>query len=212
MDNYTSFIRKIKPFPESKYEGVSSREKLVAYAIYYLENNGIPSYFNYVCVAAFKMFPKRFHLGDFEEYPHIEMLNRTILHLRPKENNYAEGRVSTGYELTDLGYKVAKETEKILLGKKVAKQKGKAVKIDQKKKTVGILLTDIKNNEIFKKWKKDKEIDDNDLWVYFNVTPYSRIKFLQDTLKENKLIAKKEKNTEVTKFLTYMEKKLNSII
>ena len=59
MQKYKDFIRSLKPFPENKYFGVSSREKLIAYTMYYLENNGIPIYFNYVCVAAFKMFPKR---------------------------------------------------------------------------------------------------------------------------------------------------------
>ncbi|MDD2516259.1 MAG: hypothetical protein PHF26_03510, partial [Candidatus Gracilibacteria bacterium] len=107
MLNYVKFIKNIVPeYKAEIYTNVSSREKLVVYAMAYLENNKIPLLFNYICVATFKLFPEKFGFGEFNEYPHIEMLNRTILHLRPRENNYAEGSVRQEYKITELGYHV----------------------------------------------------------------------------------------------------------
>lgn len=207
---YLKFIRNIKSIESKKYKNVSSREKLAVYAMKYLENNNIPLSFNFICVATFKLFPERFHLGDFNEYPHIEMLNRTILHLRPKENNYAEGTAKLGYKITKLGYYIAEQVENELRGES---QKGKPskVKIDQIKKMPSNLANKYFNSKLFEKWKKENKLSDDDFWSLFEVIPFSRPDYIKSEIKELIIYSKEEKNKDNIKFSKYLDIKFKNL-
>ena len=102
MSTYSDQINNINSIPFEKYQTVSSREKLVVYTIKYLKEKNIPTSWNNICIASFKLFPEKFYFSEeFKMYPHIEMLNRTLLHLRPKERNYATGGSRVKYVLTN---------------------------------------------------------------------------------------------------------------
>lgn len=212
MNKYINFIKKIDRITPQNYSNVSSREKLVVYTMYFLEKNGIPLLFNYICIASFKLFPERFHFGEFKQYPHIEMLNRTILHLRPKENNYAEGSVRGGYKITALGYHIAEEVEQEIKGGRFKKGNIKIVKIDQVKKTPDNFISKIEKDKIFLSWKNGNKIDDMDIWGFFGVTPYTRIDYVKKHIKEIQDFSKQTKNKEVLRFIKYIDNKLKILI
>lgn len=206
MNKDIEFIRAIKPvFETERYNKISSREKLTAYAMHFLEKNNIPMLFNYICIATYKLFPDRFYFGDFKEFPHIEMLNRTILHLRPKERNYATGSVRSDYKLTKLGCKVALDVEKELSGKKNIDE-SKITKIDNIKKTSDSELKKIVTNKLFKNWENTGKISEFDIWNYFEVTPYSRMGFIKNQIDELKRTVKKIKcDKKIVTFLNELE-------
>lgn len=213
MLNYVDFIKNIVPeFKPTSVINISSREKLVAYTMAYLEKNNIPILFNYVCIAAFKLFPERFQFGEFSEYPHIEMLNRTILHLRPKENNYAEGSVRQEYRLTELGRHIASEVEKQLKGEIPSIKIKKITPIDAIKKNPENDLKKVQQNKLFQSWLSGSIIDESSLWDFFKVTPYSRIEYVKKEIKDIKLLAKSLNNQKVFDFISFIEKKINSLI
>jgi len=209
MDKYIKFIRDLKPFKDVFYKNVSSMEKLIVYAMYFLETENISLSFNYVCIAAYKLFPERFHFGDFKEYPHIEMLNRTLLHLRPKERNYAVGDGKKSFfKLTQLGYQVAGEVEKELKIKNV-KNKTRQVKIDSVKITPKKDLEEIKKNKTYNFWKESKIINESDLWNFFDVIPYTRIKYIKNRILELKKFARDYNEKIIYEFLSDLEKNQN---
>ncbi|MCK9197995.1 MAG: hypothetical protein WC123_04310 [Bacilli bacterium] len=213
MLDYIKFIRNIVPeYGSEIYINISSREKLVVYSMVFLEKNKIPLLFNYICISAFKLFPEKFRFGEFDEYPHIEMLNRTILHLRPVENNYAEGSVRQGYKITELGYYIASEVENQLKGKTVTKKVNKIIQIDAVKKNPMNDLKKIEQNKIYKLWLSDDVIDESSFWNFFKVTPYSRINYVKREIKDIKLSAKLLNNDKIFKFMEFLEKKINSLI
>ncbi len=208
---YLSFIRNIRATDREKYKDVSSREKLVVYTMKFLEDNNIPLSFNYICVATYKLFPERFHLGEFEEYPHIEMLNRTILHLRPQENNYAKGTAKIGYEITKLGYYIADQVSKELEGG-FKKGKGSGIIIDQVKKMPSNTAMKYLNSSIYKKWKESLEITEDDFWNLFKTIPYSRIDYIKNEIKELKNFTKSKEDDEKASFVLCLEKKLKELL
>lgn len=213
MLSHIEFIRSITPkYKPEIYMNVSSREKLVVYAMLYLEKNKIPLLFNYICIATFKLFPNKFSFGEFNEYPHIEMLNRTILHLRPKESNYAEGSVRQEYKITDLGYHISSEVENQLSGKVVIKKPNKITQIDAVKKNPKNDLKKIEQNEIYKKWLLGDEMDEMSLWKFFDVTPYSRTDYIKGEIKDIKFSAKALNNKSVLDFIIFIEKKISELI
>lgn len=177
------FILNINPLNSEKYLLISSREKLIAFTISYLTKNKVQTSFNNLCVAAYKLFPDKFKLSEeFPEYPHLEMLNRTLLHILPKQLDYATGSARIDYRLTQLGELIAKQVENDLKGLKNIKINKKEI-IDKHK-------TGQKND--YEKLKlfldnNQQKIFDNDLdliWQYFAVTPFTQTKKIIEKLEK----------------------------
>jgi hypothetical protein len=205
MTVYADFIKKIQPLPYEKYAGVSSREKLVVYTIHYLKVNNIPLTFNNICIATFKLFPEKFYFSEeFKEFPHIEMLNRTILHLRPVERNYASGSVKTDYELTALGEEIAQQVERdIQQGNSSAPTSPKAM--DEHKKTSHNDLQKILTSSIYKTWLENGTLEEMEIWDYYGVTPYTQFDKIKKSIDETRVYAKSNGNNKVVEFLDLMK-------
>src|SRR3989344_2425188 len=200
MTTFTEFIKRIKPIDYPKYAYVSSREKLVVYAIEYLITKEIPPTFNNICVASFKLFPEKFYFSeDFKEYPHIEMLNRTIMHLRPKERNYATGSVGQNYALTRVGEEVAKEV-KAEIDRGTTKPPAPKKLMDEHKKTNVNDLNKVKESSVYRTWLNDRKIDDMEIWSFFDVTPYTRLNEVRDFIKSTKTYAKDIGESDAARF------------
>lgn len=205
MTVYADFIKKIQSLPYEKYAGVSSREKLVVYTIHFLKINNVPLTFNNICIATFKLFPEKFYFSEeFKEFPHIEMLNRTILHLRPVERNYASGSVKTDYELTALGEEIAKQVERDT-------QQGKPRTVttpktmDQHKKTSHNDLQRIMTSAIYKTWLESGALEEMEIWDFYGVTPYTQLDKIKKSIDETRLYAKSNGENKVVEFLDLMK-------
>jgi len=205
MTVYADFIKKIQSFPYEKYAGVSSREKLVVYTIHYLKTNNIPLTFNNICIATFKLFPEKFYFSEeFKEFPHIEMLNRTILHLRPVERNYASGSVKTDYELTALGEEIARQVERdIQQGNSSAPIIPKAM--DEHKKTSHNDLHKIITSPIYKTWIESGTLEEMEIWDFYGVTPYTQLDKIKKSIDETRIYAKSSGNNKAVEFLDLMK-------
>lgn len=200
-------IMTIKALPYEKYASVSSREKLVAYAMSYLDELGIPLNFNNICVTAFRLFPEKFYFSeDFKEYPHIEMLNRTILHLRPVERNYATGSVKTDYALTPIGREIAEQVKTDI---EAGSHKIEPRQImDSHKKTSGNDLRNLRNSPLFGRWVEGSSLDDMEIWDFFGVTPFTQIDKVKKSISDVSEYAKSINDDEAVKFLDNLRKRI----
>jgi hypothetical protein len=201
MIKYTDFINNIKPFSYKRYSSVSSREKLIVYTIKYLKENNIPLSWNYIVIAAFKLFPEKFYFSEeFKIFPHIEMLNRTLLHLRPKERNYATGSSRLNYQLTKFGEEIAKQVEKEinLSTNKFVLPKNKTM--DPHKAEPNIEYIKLKNSEAYKKFIQGN-FGNMDLWIYYGVTPYSQIDKIKNKVNETRIIAEEKGDKNIINLL-----------
>lgn len=207
MNSYSDHILNISAVPYEKYAEVSSREKLIAYAICYLKECQIPTTFNNICITAFKLFPEKFYFSeDFKQFPHIEMLNRTILHLRPIERNYAAGSVRSEYKLTPLGEEIARQVKAVILSGKSDRQSVLKVKpMDSHKKTSQNDLSKILKSEIYKEWLETEQVDEMKLWKFFEVTPFTQQEKVRSFIKQTKSFAASIKENNVIKFLDYIQ-------
>lgn len=205
MTVYADFIKKIQALPYEKYAGVSSREKLVVYAIHYLEVNDIPRTFNNICIATFKLFPEKFYFSEeFKEFPHIEMLNRTILHLRPVERNYASGSVKTDYELTALGKEIARQVEgDIQQGSSSSAINTKTM--DEHKKTSHNDLQKILTSKIYRTWLENGTLEEMEIWDFYGVTPYTQLDKIKKSIDETRAYAKSAGDDKAVEFLNLMK-------
>lgn len=191
MNGYSDFVKNIQAYKFEEYAGISSREKMAVYAIYFLKNNNIPTTFDNVCVTCFKFFPDEFKLSsDYPEYPDIAGLNRTLMHLRPSERNLATGKPNTEYLLTEQGLALAKQISDGLNGKAFMSKKNIARHDATKIRLTGEEYRKFINNSTYKNYLEDLKYSDSLIWKIFNVIPFTRIDYLIDLCKKIKEYAK----------------------
>ena len=210
MDIYKKFVKNLKPFKEEQYKNIT-QDQLAIFAMYFLEQKGVPLYFEYIGISLFKLFPKKFSLITFKEYPDLYRISNLLrLHLRPTERNWAVGNVRTSFSLTVLGREIAKETEKILynpmLQKKVSAKKEKLGRIKSIQGDVNEILT----SDLFKKWKIEKEnINEFEILSFLGVMSFTKKDIIKKRISRLKNICRNMKNEDALAFINYIAKLLN---
>lgn len=106
-------ILKIKSFEEDVYKDISLA-LLTSYSLYLLEEWMLPTTIEAVSVINFKLFPSKFAMVGFPEYPDALRTNRSLLQLGPKYRNYLTGSAKNGYYLNEKGYEEATSLKKRL--------------------------------------------------------------------------------------------------
>lgn len=96
----------LQPFHRKQYESIALTS-LLAYCAYYLQEMKIPGSKENLTVAAFKMFPIKFSMVGWPEYPDKERVNRTVLQMRPKYRNLATSVTDEGVYLNSNGLREA---------------------------------------------------------------------------------------------------------
>jgi hypothetical protein len=205
MDTYKKFVKGLKPFREDQYKNIT-QDQLAIFTMYFLEQKGIPLYFEYIGVALFKFFPKKFSLITFKEYPDLYRISNLLrLHLRPTDRNWAIGNIKTNFSITTLGREVAKETEKILnnpnLQKKVLAQRNESKRI----KSIEGDIDEIINSGLFKQWQENKEsITEFDILSFLGVMSFTKKEVIKKRIFKLKDICKNTKNTKALSFIEYI--------
>lgn len=205
MDTYKKFVKALKPFREKQYKNIT-QDQLAIFTMRFLEQKKIPLYFEYIGIAMFKLFPKKFSLITFKEYPDLYRISNLLrLHLRPTERNWAIGNIKTSFSITTLGSEVAKETEKMLhnpgLQKKVLSQKKEFKRI----KSIEGDIDEIINSSLFKKWQENKEnINEFEILSFLGVMSFTKKEIIKKRILKLKDICKNTKNKEALSFLNYI--------
>ena len=97
----------LKPYPLDRYGNIDLN-RLTVFTIYLLNQLDIPTTLENIGVANFRMFPRRFAMVGFPDYPDVTRVNRALLQLRPKYRNWAMGNAKLGWQLTVAGEEEAK--------------------------------------------------------------------------------------------------------
>jgi len=212
-------IKKIcKPFPYKKYEQIDLNS-LAAYTIKLLKENNIYLNFENVAVALFLMFPKKFCMSDFEEFPDTNRINRTVnLQLRPKYQNLAFGDPKIGYSLTEKGKAIAEQTQKILENETFEgnQLKKSIIKDDISQRTTNPEIEiekRILSTDLYKKYLKDKNSNIEKIEVYelLNASPYTSKEKIRKYYTYLKVLCKKSNNKGALDFLEWVEKKTSTV-
>jgi hypothetical protein len=115
------FVRKIQEY-EGDYLSVDN-DRLILFTVGILDLNRIEPTFDKIVVAAFRLFPKKFSLIGFPEYPDAKRINDCLLHCVHEPKKWLFGNAQSGYKITDRGRYYLDEAKKILEGKiKVTKK------------------------------------------------------------------------------------------
>lgn len=114
MDDET-FIRGIKEYNGTYVD--LDKDRLVLYAVDFLQSKNIEPTFDKVVVTVFKLFPKKFSLIGFSEYPDGRTIYYCVFNHCTITRKWLSGSVQSGFRITDRGKYFLEETKKILEGK-----------------------------------------------------------------------------------------------
>lgn len=191
---YKEIIENIVPIAYSKYKDVSSNEKLGAFAACYLVEKDVPLTFNYLCISMFKLFPDKFCCDeDFKEYPSVDRLNRTLMHMSISNTPILNGTAKNGYQLTNYGRSVGMQVKAIIDNTKYD-ETIIAPMVDQYKSAPIADYNKFLNSTCFKKYESTGIVTLDDVWPYFRVIPFTQITTIKKKLLLIKNKAKEENN------------------
>lgn len=101
-------LARIAPKEEVDYDE-ASLPALVVYSLYWLHQWDFRRSIEAITVLSWKLFPSRFSMVGWPEYPDKERINRSLLQGCPKYRNWLTGAASKGFSLNERGIQIADE-------------------------------------------------------------------------------------------------------
>lgn len=208
----TKELFEIKSYPTKNYEGFDL-DRLVVYALYVLSKKKIPLYFDFIAVGLFKLFPRKFSMASFIQYPDTNRINKALRRLTDqKRRRWATGNIENGFSLTDLGIEIAKQVEDILRNPEAKKIEKKNVVKKSRGRSSADDVREVRASDAFKKRMSDQDVNNYEFFAFLKAAPYTPKQLLAGHLKRLIDSAKTEKDNEVVRFLSWLEDKFNTLI
>jgi len=195
-----------KAFPKLSYAGIDNN-RLAVYAIALLEEHGIPRTQEAITVSLFLMFPEKFSLAGFPEYPEGERVTRTLLQLGKKYRNWADGNKHVGFTLTSTGRSVLQQTKQLLASPQlqlpVNQRTPKEMTRDPLKE-----ISEIEATQIHQAYKQNKieSLDEFAVWELLQAFPNTPVRALRERLRAMREAAQLGGRDDIVKFLDWVAK------
>lgn len=104
---------KVSPKDSGLYE-TTPLTSLTAYTLYWLHQWQLRRSIEAVAVLNWRLFPSKFAMVGFPEYPDAFRTNRSLLQGQPKYRNLLTGAASKGFSLNERGMGVARDLVEVL--------------------------------------------------------------------------------------------------
>jgi hypothetical protein len=200
-----------RPFPSMSYDKMDNN-RLAVYAIALLEENGIPRTQEALTVGMFLLFPEKFSLVGFPQYPDTERANRTLLQLGGKYRNWATGDRHAGYTLTDTGHIVLDQTKKLLETPSLQVEKRATPK--ERTRDPMAEVKEIEASSLYANFANGDLEGTNEygFWELLQALPYTPKRALRKRLKEMSESAKLADRGNVVEFLKWVQQRYASFL
>jgi len=210
--NIKKNISKLKSFKPKHYENLDL-DRLAVYTLVVLEKKKIPLYFDYIVVALFKLFPKKFSMANFKQYPDTNRINKVMRRLvDPKRKNWAKGSIENGFSITEIGREMAVQVSGLLKEPSKQRRKFPMVITRSRGRSPDDDIKEIEKSEIFHKWlQKNYKVNDYEVLSFLNAVPYTPKDLLLKYLEQLKKSTVTAKNKKVSKFLNWIGRKYHHI-
>jgi len=157
----------LKPFHVAQYKNFALTS-LLAYCAYCLQEWKLAGSKENLTVVAFRMFPTKFSMIDWPEYPDKERVNRTLLQMRPKYRNLATSVTDKGVYLNSNGLREATALAAKLGGPSSSRHDEKEISAEDTRAERGgrprsihseDLITNLKKSRLFQLYAAGKFIE-----------------------------------------------------
>jgi hypothetical protein len=181
------------------------KDRLVLFAVSQLESKRIEPTFDKIVVAVFKLFPKKFSLIGFPEYPDGRTIYYCAYNHCTLNNKWLIGNVQSAFKLTERGRYFLDETQKMLDGKIVPTR---THQISPRRKET-TFLSILKKTKAYEKYLQDEKslIGKSELLEALRVPSESKA-LIQANLTKYLEYAHRINELSVIKFLEFARSKL----
>lgn len=207
----------VQPIPAERYEN-EQLAALTVYSVYWLRQWGLRPGVEAITVLNHKLFPRRFGMHSFPEFPDANRTMRSLLQCGPKYRGWLSGSNRRGYAVTPTGQVLTEELLRrvgfpqignVSLGhateaprQRLAKRAERSSDLDFKADVVRL-----RASRLFEKWTSSPLQDRDLIHVYsalgvFDHTPQAAKRQKLNDLKD---AAKKAGDKEVEKLLDNIE-------
>jgi hypothetical protein len=173
-----------------------------------LEQLGINLSFENIIVGAFKLFPDKFSLSGWSEYPDATRMEKCLWR-SGKKRQWIAGKKRLGYLVTERTRAIAKQTKAQLSGPASGKHKPLA---DQRRKTS--ILREVETASAYLKYTngKGETISEAEFCYLLQGTLDSSKQTLKENLASLKMFAGELEREDVLKFLDWLEQHFNEFL
>jgi hypothetical protein len=181
------------------------KDRLVLFSVSQLESKRIEPTFDKIVVAAFRLFPKKFSLIGFPEYPDGRTIYYCAYNHCTLDKKWLFGNVQSAFKLTERGRYYLDETQKMLEGKIVPTRIHQTS--PRRKETT--FLSILKKTRAYEKYLQDEKglIDKSDLLEALRVSSDSKA-LIEANLTKYMEYALRINEHSVVKFLEFARSKL----
>lgn len=215
-------LLKVSPFATEKYEELSLAT-LTAYSVYWLSQWGVPTTLENLAVLNYRLFPTKFAMVGWPEFPDVNRTNRSVLQMRPKYRNFATSITDKGVFLNERGIAEAQSLVRKLGNPLLVDGSTPAVEMhiarargSGRPTTVHPedLVGKIRNSRLFrmyndKAWEAAEPIDLINFLEVYDHTPSEE---KRRRVREFQMAAKELKDNEVQEFLDVLLLKFKSYL
>lgn len=202
-------IEKLKPFAAEKYENVDL-DHLAVYAIGELKKVGADLSFENAVIATFKLFPKKFSLLGFTDYPDSLRVYTCLWRCSTdKKKLWLGGKIRQGFVITDRTRKIIRQAENLLGGLSI--KKTKAPSQTRRKE---LLLAEVEHSPAYSKYLSGKEesISEADFCYLLQGTLDSPRDLLRENFDLLKKFAEELERKDVVTFLSWLEQRFKDFL
>jgi hypothetical protein len=181
------------------------KDRLVLFAVNYLESNKIEPTFDKIVVTSFRLFPKKFSLIGFPEYPDGKTIYYCVYNHCTLTKKWLSGNVQSAFTVTDRGKYFFDETQKIMEGKiELTRTQG----VSPRRKEI-TFITLLKKTNAYKKYVKGEKglISKSEILEALRI-PADSQSVTQDHLAKYLEYAARVNELSVLEFLDFVKVKL----
>jgi len=196
-------IREIKEYAND-YMSLS-KDRLTLFTVNFLESKKIEPTFDKIVAAAFRLFPKKFSLIGFPEYPDGRTIYYCVYNHCTLNNKWLAGNVQSAFKVTEKGKYFVNETKKMLEGKIKLGKKHRT--IPRRKETT--FLTELKKTNAFMRYRQFPNEKMSKTYIFDALkAPTDAKELAQSHLEKYFEYAKRIGDFEAIKFLEFLKKEL----
>lgn len=184
-------------------------DHLVMYAVAQLEKLGLDLSFENAVVAAFRLFPKKFSLLGFPEFPDAKRVHHCLRRCTFKSKQWLGGRISQGFVVTDKSRAIFRETENLLFGQSEAKLGATSQTRRQE-----VILAELESSPAYAKYASGHMdlVTEADLCFMLEGTLDSSRDLLRRNLEQIRVFARQLGRADILVFLEHLEQRFKAYL
>ncbi|MBN2412817.1 hypothetical protein JXQ31_14100 [candidate division KSB1 bacterium] len=198
-------ILKLKELDYSRYKDVSL-DYLIMYVVSLIDKQNINLSFENIVAAAFQIFPQKFQLLGYTEYPDAKRVHDCLFRCTFKTKQWLGGKTRQGFKITERSKIFIAESEKYLFGevKKLPHSNSKTRRKEH-------VLIEIEKSNAFQKFISGNKsnITEGDICILLQGTLDTPKDILKTNLKTLKSFASELQHKEITHFLDWLHDNFN---